>query len=157
MEELKLLILENRHHVLTRKTWDALNVNANRTKTMLRNTKDSNHEVLLGERNLTRNQLLGLVTWTVLRRNVWNFLLTRKKYLGNYTKSQTLSETLKILNQLGWSSVFVGRRTFVPENWTCIKQTSVPHNSTKSEVISLERDEIQCMRSTKTELAFLKA
>ena len=31
-----------------------------------------------------------------------------------------------------------GSRTFVPTSWMCKKQTSVPHSSTESEIISLD-------------------
>ena len=58
------------HHFLTTSTWDVLNVNANLTNVLLRNTKRcSNRESSLGQlksysvgRNLTRKQSLGLMT-----------------------------------------------------------------------------------------------
>ena len=31
-----------------------------------------------------------------------------------------------------------GSRTFVPISWTCKKQTSVPHSSSESEVVSFD-------------------
>ena len=55
------------------------------------------------------------------------------------SKTQTLLETLKILNlpRGGFLCIF-GSRTIVPISWMCKKQTSVSHSSTESEVISLD-------------------
>ena len=77
---MKLVDLGELTSFLTTCTWDALNVNANRTKLLLMNTETcSNHEsppeqlkdCLVG-RNRTRTRSLGLMTWKVMRRNAWN-------------------------------------------------------------------------------------
>ena len=47
-------------------------------------------------------------------------------------------DTLKTRCQLQVVSCIFGSRTFVPVSWMCKKQTSVSHNSTESEVISLD-------------------
>ena len=68
----KMLIWETRHHFLTTCTWDALNVNANRTRISLRNIQRcSNHIFLLEQRkndwdgrNFTEHRLRGPTTWT---------------------------------------------------------------------------------------------
>ena len=70
------LTLENQHHFLPTCIWDALNVHANRTDILLKNTKKcSNTEILqeqmrnyLGGRNLTQKQSLGLTIWKDMRK-----------------------------------------------------------------------------------------
>ena len=72
-----LLILEIQHHFLTTYTWDALNVNANRTRSLLTNTeKCSNHEFLLeqlrhcqGGRILTQKLSRGSTKWKDMRKS----------------------------------------------------------------------------------------
>ena len=54
-------------------------------------------------------------------------------------KTLTLREILKIRNPLlEEHCAFVGSHTFVPISWMCKKQTAVSHNSTESEIISLD-------------------
>ena len=56
-----------------------------------------------------------------------------------YSKTKILLETLKTLNQpRAIFFVFLGSRTFLLISWMCKKQTSVSHNSTESEIISLD-------------------
>ena len=90
------LTWENRHHFLTTCTWDTINVNANRTKVSLRNTKRcSNHESPLEQlkshlvgNSLSRKPSLGLTAWKVMRRNAWtDFVNLRIKTLSNSIKS----------------------------------------------------------------------
>ena len=67
------LVLENPHHFLTTCTGDAQNVNANRTRTLLRNTERcSNHEFLqeplrnyLGGRSREKGACKDVATWPI--------------------------------------------------------------------------------------------
>ena len=106
------MILEKRHHFLTTCTWDALNVNANRTKLSLTKTERcSNHEFLLEQPknylvDLTRKQLLGLMTEKVMRRNVWNdFANWHMKRLSNCTTSLLHSWTTIISKWKNWKQL----------------------------------------------------
>ena len=54
-------------------------------------------------------------------------------------KTLTSREILKIRNPLlEEHCAFLKSHTFVPTSWMCKKQTSVPHSSTESEIISLD-------------------
>ena len=56
-----------------------------------------------------------------------------------YFKIQTLQEILKTQKSTSGGVLCIfGSRTFVPISWMCKKQTSVSHNSTESEIVSLD-------------------
>ena len=55
-------------------------------------------------------------------------------------RTLTLSEILKTQNRLREKSCIFGSHTFVPIRWMSMKQTSVSHSSTESEIISLDAD-----------------
>ena len=66
--------------------------------------------------------------WETLQNNAdWDF------------NTPTLREILRIQNPLlDEHCAFLGSHTFVPTSWMCQKQTSVSHNSSESEIISLD-------------------
>ena len=55
-----------------------------------------------------------------------------------YFKIQTLQEILKTENQHQVEHCVFGSHTFVPISWMCMKQTSVSHSSTESEITPLD-------------------
>ena len=82
-------ILENQHHFLTTCIWDALNVNANRTKILLNTSgKCSNHEFLLEQlvnyqavTDLAQKLSRGPTTWKVMRKSALEDLVIWRIYL----------------------------------------------------------------------------
>ena len=103
-----LLILGIQHHFLTTYTWDALNVNAIRTRSLLTNTeKCSNHEFLLeqlrhcqGERNLTQKLSRRSTKWKDMRKSALR--VTSNWKIKNRAIVQSLSSLLR------WSSLQEG-------------------------------------------------
>ena len=68
---------------------------------------------------------------------MWEILLSNADW--DCFRTLTLREILKIQNPLLEERyVFFGSHTFVPISWMCMKQTSVSHSSTESEIISLD-------------------
>ena len=141
-------------------------MNANRTNQLLTNTKRcSNHEFLLeqpknyqGGRNLTQILSRGPTTWKVVRESAlkdivswrtrrqsscttsqllaWTTMTSRKCRLGLFQDSDFAGDLEDSKSTSGGTLCVHGSHTFVPISWMCRKQTSVPHSSTKSEVIS---------------------
>ena len=91
-------ILENLHHFLTTYTWDALNANASRTKSLLVSSeKCSNHEILLeqlknclGRRKTTQRLSRGHKIWKDMRNSALKDIMSwRSKRQSNCTKFPT--------------------------------------------------------------------
>ena len=110
----RMLILTNQLHFLTTFIWDALNVHANRTNSLLMNTeKCLNNEFLLeqlknyhGGQILTRRRLRGPTTWKDTLKNALKDIANRwTKRQSSFAKSQVLAWMITIarkrnLNQL---------------------------------------------------------
>ena len=93
-------ILENQRHFLTTCIWDALNVNANRTRILLNTSgKCSNHEFLLEQlinyqavTDLAQKLSRGPTTWKVMRKSALEDLVTWRIYLqSGCAKSQLVA------------------------------------------------------------------
>ena len=68
---------------------------------------------------------------------MWEILLSNADW--DCFRTLTLREICKIQNPLLEEHyAFLGSHTFVPICWMCKNQTSVPHSSTESEIISLD-------------------
>ena len=94
---------ENRHHFLTMKTWDVLNVNAKRTKVLLRNTKKDvritnfcyrNCKNCQGGRNLTQTRSLGHTIWK-------DMLKSALRDIANW-RTKNRAEVQSLNSLLGW-------------------------------------------------------
>ena len=64
--------------------------------------------------------------------------LPNKCRLGLFQNSDFAGDLEDSKSTSGGTLCIFGSHTFVPISWTCEKQTSVPHNSTESEMISLD-------------------
>ena len=93
-------------------TWDALHVNANRTKVLLRSTeKCSNHEFLLGQptnyqggRSFTQRQLRGPSTWKDMLKKCMerSFELANKKRQSICTRFRTPAWMITASERKNW-------------------------------------------------------
>ena len=71
----------------------------------------------------------NIVMWVILLNNAdWDCFKT-PIFAGDLEDSKSTS---------GGTLCVFGSHTFVPISWMCKKQTSVPHSSTESEIISLD-------------------
>ena len=115
----------NQHHFTTMFLWDALNVNADRTKVSLRNTETcSNHEFLREHlrsywsgRNVTQEMSRGLTTWKDVRKSAQKGIVLwqtrRRSNCGQFQRFAWMDEhnfkkeELEIVGELSkvWSQI----------------------------------------------------
>ena len=123
-----MLILTNQLHFLITFTWDALNVNANRTKSVLNNKK----------KEMFESRISAGASEKLPRQYCHVGNTAQHCRLSLFQDSDFAGDLEDSKSTLGGALCIFGSRTFVAVSWMCKKQTSVSHSSTESEIISLD-------------------